>query len=98
MNKTLVITAITLVAVVMGMSSVVPAIANHGGTGDCIPVELRFGDAKVIHRDAILPAESDIDRNGNGNVCGVNIPANENAPAFRFAFDDHIAAGPPARR
>ena len=89
MNKTLVITAITLVAVVMGMSSVVPAIANHGGTGDCIPVELRFGDAKVIHRDASA-AESDIDRNGNGNVCGVNIPANENAPAFRFAFDDHI--------
>ncbi len=97
MNKTLVITVVTLVAVVMGMSSVVPAMANHDAdSGDCIPVELRFGDAKVIHRDA-SPEESDIDRNGNGNVCGVNIPANENAPAFRFAFDDHTA-GPPARR
>ena len=89
MNKTLVITVITLVAVVMGMSSVVPAMAHHGGSGDCIPLESRFPDSVILHRNASA-GESDIDRNGNGNVCGVNIPANENAPASRFAFDDHI--------
>ena len=47
MNKTLVITAIVLVAVVMGISAVAPAIATHSPTPlvralDCFAVRLNF--------------------------------------------------------
>jgi len=61
MNKTLAITAITLVAVVMGLSSVAPAIA----IGSVVHVELCFTD--INERDkCILVLDSD------GNGCDPN--------------------------
>ena len=68
MNKTMTIAVIALVAVVMGMSAVVPnmnAYASHTpGTGECP------GNFKHIDAGATW---DDFDRNENGSVCTITI-------------------------
>ena len=64
MNKTLVITAIVLVAVVMGISAVAPAIATHSPTPlvralDCFAVRLNFV-CVAIDRDEDGVCDNDV--------------------------------------
>jgi len=64
MNKTMTITVITLVAVVMGISSVAPALAsNINCPGD-------FVQASTFEN----PDREDKDRNGNTFVCVKTLP------------------------
>ena len=59
MNKTLVITTIALIAVVMGLSTVVPALANHSVT----PL-VAASDCGVVIRSNLICVAIDRDEDG----------------------------------
>ena len=90
MNKTLAITTIALVAVVMGMSAVVPAMAAVKGTCDgplarAIMVQFRGADIRLVEVDI----GSGVDRNENGFICEVTLSGEARTSAIAV-FDDHI--------
>ncbi len=78
-KKILTITTIALVAVVMGMSAIVPAlpqaIASHGAPGSegftCPP---DAGPVMWTHLVATVPPGDHPDINGNGFVCKAKFP------------------------
>jgi len=65
MNKTLAISAITLVAVLMGISAVVPLIPQAAAEGFC-----PTGFSTV----AITTLNEQVDRNDNGTICAKELP------------------------
>ena len=73
MNKTLTITAITLVVVIMGTSTITPVIAhdvteaNKNPTGICAPFFALFGITLGEHPD----------HNFNGKICSLNYTMND---------------------
>ncbi len=84
MNKTLTITTITLVVVIMGTGTITPVIAhdvteaNKNPTGICAPFFALFGIALGEHPD----------HNFNGQICSLNY--NINGRDRHFILDDFI--------
>jgi len=109
MNKTLAITAITLVAVVMGMSVLTPATADHGGenffcpvlniwdpnSSACIPPE---NCPNGISTDPVVHCALDTNINDNSKVVMCHQPTNSNGKQVTIevsenAVDKHLAHG-----
>jgi hypothetical protein len=87
MNKTLTITTIALVAVVMGMSAVAPMIPQAAAAGSW-PTGFTPKSVEVIGSGA--------DHNENGLVCEKQLPNRQT-----IQIDDNLTeqrAGPPIRR
>ncbi len=84
MNKTLTITTITLVVVIMGTSTITPVIAhnvneaNKNPSGICAPFFSLFG----------IPLGKHPDHNFNGKICSLNY--NVNGRDRHFILDDLI--------
>ena len=84
MNKTLTISTITLVAVIMGISTITPVIAhdvteaNKNPTGICAPFFTLFGITLGEHPD----------HNFNGQICSLNY--NMDGRDRHFILDDFI--------
>jgi len=74
MNKTLAITAIVLVAVVMGLSTIAPALQQafaHDVRGAVTP---GFGQCpRSFSEETIEPAGTHPDHNFNGTICFKNV-------------------------
>jgi len=77
MNKTMTITVIALVAVVMGISAIVPAlpqaIADHSVDSQGFTCPPNTPAGLVWDHVAFSPAGDSPDRNGNGFICENNI-------------------------
>ena len=84
MNKTLTITAIALVAVVMGMSAITSAMAQGAPIGQCPK------DFNMVALSAGNPELDKFDRNNNSFICAKSIP-----PEADIFVDDVIAASAP---
>jgi len=84
MNKTLSITTIVLVAAVMGMSAIAPAIPNAYAAEGCLP-----DTAKItwILLTAVGPF-ANMDRNGDGLVC-VAIMFHPDGTELKRGFTDN---------
>jgi len=84
MNKTLTITTITLVVVIMGTSTITPVIAhdvneaNKNPSGICAPFFSSFGITLGKHPD----------HNFNGKICSLNY--NVDGRDRHFILDDLI--------
>ena len=84
MNKTLIISTITLVAAIMGIGTITPVIAhdvteaNKNPTGICAPFFALFGITLGEHPD----------HNFNGQICSLNY--NMDGRDRHFILDDFI--------
>ena len=72
MNKTIAITTITLVAVIMGMSAIAPAMAFQAEPDQTRP--LRAICPPDFEITTVGEAGDPADRNGNGIVCVKELP------------------------
>ena len=84
MNKTLAITAIVLVAAVMGISAVAPMIPNAYAAAGCLP------DTQKITWELLFVVDpfDNMDRNRDGLVC-VAIMVHPDGTVLKRGFTDN---------
>ncbi len=85
MNKTMTITVIVLVAVVMGMSAVAPAIPMAHAMSVCPPDTLK-GTWLLLPKEVWFDGDR-IDKNGNGKICVLHI-VNNHVGLLATTIDD----------
>ena len=87
MNKTLVITTIALVAVVMGMSAIAPVIPVANAAVGC-PNDSDKGTWQLVPKASHVDGDR-IDRNGDGLICFLTIQTNQGT-LFAGAVDNRF--------